>query len=301
MSIELSGVSKAYGRRAVLRDLTFRVHAGEVYGLLGPNGSGKTTTINVLCGLLQPDSGVASVEGEALTRDRRARIGIVPQEISLYRHLTCRENLRLFADLYGFGGRKGADRIARVIDEMQLGEYADTPVAELSGGWLRRVNIAASILHGPRALVLDEPTAGLDVEARQELWELVHRLQAADVAILLTTHQLEEAERLCTRVGILGDGRIVAEGTLEELRARIPASHLAEIQTDDEDALQARAESLGWHLRRYGARRTLWLPRPMALPELVTVLDGCRLHALAIREIGLEHVYLEATAEARGV
>lgn len=300
MSIEFREVSKSYGERKVLRNLSFRVGGGEVYGLLGPNGAGKTTAINVLCGLLEPERGAALVANEVLTHARRGMIGVVPQEISLYQHLTCRENLRLFADLYGFNRRQGTQRIANVIEQLQLADYADTRVSALSGGWLRRVNVATSLIHAPRALVLDEPTAGLDLESRHELWALLQRLQADEVAILITTHQLDEAERLCSRVGILGDGRIVAEGSLAELRAKMPAAQMAEVQTDDEPALQHRIRSLGWSLRSYGGHQTLWLPHPMTLPDLVSSLKGCSLRALAIREISLEHIYLEITAGISG-
>jgi ABC-2 type transport system ATP-binding protein len=296
MILELDSIWKRYGSREVLRGLSLQLEAGEVYGLIGPNGAGKTSAINVLCGLVEPDRGSALVLGEPLTRPGRKRIGVVPQEISVYQHLTCRENLRFFASLFGLDGRLGRRRIAEVLEQMQLDEYADTVASTLSGGWQRRLNIAASIIHAPCALVLDEPTAGLDVEARHELWELLLQLQRADVAVLLTTHQLDEAERLCTRVGILHDGTILAEGSLDELRSSIPAVSLAEVLTDDEPGLEQRASSLGWQVRRKGGRQTLWLPRPMSLSALVSHLDGCELTSVTLREIGLEDVYLEVTA-----
>jgi len=300
MIIELDSVWKRYGSREVLRGLSLQLDAGEIYGLIGPNGAGKTSAINVLCGLVDSDSGSARVVGAPLVAQRRQLIGVVPQEISLYQHLTCRENLLFFAALYGLDSRQGDRRVSAVLDQMQLGEYAATRVSALSGGWQRRLNIAVSMVHAPCALVLDEPTAGLDVEARHELWELILRLQAENVAILITTHQLDEAERLCSRVGILHDGRILAEGTLDELRSTIPAAILAEVLTEDEEGLKRRVSSLGWQCRRHGGRQTLWLPRPMTLSTLVSQLEGCDLRSVSLREIGLEQIYLEVTAGAAG-
>ena len=294
MTLKLDSIRKSFGSKQVLSGLSLAVAPGEVYGLVGPNGAGKTTAINILCGLLEADGGEATIAGEPSMQNRH-RIAVVPQEMSVYGRLTCRQNLRLFADLYGLGREESKNRIDEVIRQMQLVDHADLRVETLSGGWARRVNIAASIIHRPAALVLDEPTAGLDIEARHELWRLIECLCANEVAILITTHQLDEAELLCSRVGILSEGRIAAEGTMDALRRRIPAVVLAVAETADEGALREKAQSLGWDLRNWGGHHTLCLPRRYDLKELAEMFDGCPLVSLAVREIGLEHVYLEVT------
>jgi ABC-2 type transport system ATP-binding protein len=297
-ALEIRGLTKAFGERRVLDGLSFSVGEGEVYGLLGPNGSGKTTTINVLCDLLAADAGTAAVSGVPAGEGAKRLMGFAPQEISIYRDLTCAENLDFFARLYGLAAAARRQRADDLIAEFRLGEYARTRVGALSGGWQRRINIAVALVHAPRLLVLDEPTAALDIEARHELWSTIERLHRAGTAILLTTHHLDEAERLCSRIGILHAGRIAVEGTLAELRATIPAQQLAVLETADEAAVAVRAAALGLGLRRYGGSPTLLLPRPTTLAELVGALSGVDVSSMALRPVGLEHVYLEVTQPA---
>ncbi len=199
--VDIEGLEKSFAGRAVLQGLTFSIAPGEVYGLLGPNGSGKTTAINILCNLLAADVGSIRLAGAATGGEGRRLIGYAAQEVALYRELTCAENLDFFARLYGLPAARRRARVAELIEAFRLGEYARSRVGNLSGGWQRRVHIAAALAHAPRLLILDEPTAALDVEARHELWELIRRLNADGMAILLTTHHLEEAQRLCARIG----------------------------------------------------------------------------------------------------
>jgi ABC-2 type transport system ATP-binding protein len=294
-ALEIRGLTKRFGDRQVLQGLSFTVGAGEVYGLLGPNGSGKTTTINILCDLLAPDSGSALVAGVPAGEGARRLLGFAPQEISVYRDLSCAENLDFFARLHGIPAADRRRRVEELIEEFRLGEYARTPVGSLSGGWQRRANIAAALVHRPRLLVLDEPTAALDIEARHELWGLIQRLSRSGTALLLTTHHLEEAELLCARIGIIHGGRIAAEGTLAELRASVPAQQLAILETADEEGVGARAREQGWSLRRYGGKPVVCLPRVHTLPDLVAAFDGVDVTSIALRPVGLEHAYLEAT------
>ncbi len=204
MNIELDHVHRAFGTRQVLRGLSLSVKAGETYGLVGANGSGKTTAINIMCGLLEADAGTVNIAGEPPGAAGRRQIGFSGQDAALYESLTCRENLRLFADLYGVETARLGHRIDEVIEGFGLGRYADIAVAALSGGWRRRVDLAVSTVHRPNILLLDEPTAGLDVDARFELWQLIEEQRRSGVTVLVTTHQLDEAERLCSRLGILG-------------------------------------------------------------------------------------------------
>jgi ABC-2 type transport system ATP-binding protein len=295
--IEVKNLEKSYGSKVVLNKLSFSIAANSIYGLLGQNGAGKTTTINILCNLLDADAGTISIEGNPAPEKRIRLIGAVPQEISVYQDLTCRENLIFFAKIYGLQGTEKKARVDKLIKMLNLTEYENTKVSNLSGGWRRRVNIAVALVHSPAMLILDEPTAGLDVEARYELWELIKTFKANGVSILLTTHQLEEAERLCSRIGILQKGRIVAEGSMVELRKLVPAKQIAIIDTEDEFALQEKIKSLGWEYRPYGGRLIVYLPEKYSLTELVNQFDGIPLTSVSLQEIGLEHVYMEVARE----
>jgi ABC-2 type transport system ATP-binding protein len=293
--IDVRELEKSFGDKQVLKKLSFSIVPGEIYGLLGPNGSGKTTTINILCKLLDADSGSILVKGNAVSEMTKYMIGIVPQEISIYRDLTCKENLNFFSNLYGLNGSQKRERTQELIRTFQLTPYVNANVVNLSGGWQRRVNIAVALVHSPSVLVLDEPTAGLDVEARYELWNLIENLRKMGVTILLTTHYLEEAERLCSRVGILHQGRLVAEGSLENLRSMIPAKELAVVDTEEEEDACKRASSLGWEYRYYGGKLTFWLPRKSTLKEVVDAFDNIPFSSISLLEVGLEHVYIEVT------
>lgn len=293
--ITLRGLEMSFGSRRVLRGLDLTVGGGEVYGLLGNNGAGKSTAINILTGLLEADAGEAQLGGGPLTPATRMGMGVAPQEIALYPHLTCRENLRFFAGVYRLRGSERRRRVEDVIRVMELGEHSSTPVAALSGGWQRRLNLAVAIVHGPRVLILDEPTAGLDIETRQNLWASIRRFAREGTSILLTTHMLDEAEMLCDRVGILHAGRIVREGTVDELRKSVPAAELAEVEAEDDRALLSRARSLGISTRRYGGRLTLLLPARTSLATLVRRLDGVSVRSVRLRPVGLTQVFLEAT------
>ena len=259
--LEVRDLEKSFGNKRVLDKLSFSIGANDIYGLLGPNGAGKTTTINILCNLLDADAGVISIEGNPISEATKHRVGVVPQEISVYQDLTCRENLLFFGRIYGLQGLAIAERTRKRIRWLHLDEYENTKVANLSGGWRRRVNIAVALVHSPSLLILDEPTAGLDIEARYELWKLIKDFREGGVSVLLTTHQLEEAERLCSRIGILQGGRIVAEGSLDKLRTLVPAKQVAVIETDD----------------------------------VVHRFDGIPLSSVSLQEVGLEHAYLEVT------
>ncbi len=295
--IEVHNLEKSFGDKDVLNKLTFSIDQGGIYGLLGPNGAGKSTTINILCNLLDADAGKVTIKGNKVSEKTKYLVGIVPQEISLYKDLTCKENLMFFARIYGLYGSKISERANELIHIFNLNEYINTQVSKLSGGWQRRVNIAVALIHSPSVLILDEPTAGLDIEARYELWELITNLRDADVTVLLTTHQLEEAERLCSRIGIIKNGQIMAEGSLSELRAIVPAKQIAILETRDEKTLCQKAASFGWKYRHYGGRLTLLLPEQFTLKDIIKKFDGIPLSSVSLREVSLEHVYMEVTGK----
>jgi ABC-2 type transport system ATP-binding protein len=246
--LRCEGLRKSYGERLAVDDVGFEVAAGECYGLLGPNGAGKTTTISLVCGLLDRDAGIVTVAGQPIdTRsiEARAAIGYVPQEIALYPPVSARDNLRFFGRLYGMRGAPLDERITAVLEAVGLSDRADDTVESFSGGMKRRANIAVGLVHQPQLLVLDEPTVGVDPQSRNAILESVLELKQQGVAIVYTTHYMEEAERLCDRVGIIDEGRLVAEGTRRELTASVgQTDRLRLTATGDLPAFATRCRSL---------------------------------------------------------
>jgi ABC-2 type transport system ATP-binding protein len=231
-AIHVNGLTKSFGTVQAVRGISFDVKKGECFGLLGPNGAGKSTTIKLLITLLKPDAGEASVNGFDLSRQPlniRASIGYVPQSLSVDGVLTGRENLEFFGKIYGMGRRELDERVPRLLKLFDLSEAADRPVSGYSGGMIRRLEIAESVLHRPAVVFLDEPTVGLDPMARKAIWGHIRRLQKEqDTTVLLTTHYMGEAEELCSRIAIMNRGIIAAMGTLQDLRrqARMPRADM---------------------------------------------------------------------------
>ncbi len=295
--LNIEKLNKSYGKRQVLQDLTLHIQAGEIYGLLGPNGAGKTTTINILCNLLTSDSGAIAINNQPISEATKLLIGIAPQENLLYKTLSCEENLNFYAQIYGLQAQQRKLQVRASLAAVNLLDRAKSPVETLSGGMQRRLNIAAALVHQPKLVILDEPTTGLDIEARYEIWELIRRLKSQGITILLTTHLLDEAERLCQRIGILKGGRIVAEGSLEQLRQRIPAQEIVVIQTAEEERAIARARECGFTHRRYGNDLAFWLPQPLELKEIISRFDGIPIESIARHPVRLEHIYVEVTRQ----
>jgi len=220
--------------------MSFEIAPGEIYGMLGPNGAGKTTTIKMVCGLLEPDSGVVTVAGRRTDRDLSVKdlIGYVPQDVALYPDLSARENLSFLGSLYGLRGKLLASRVDEVLELTDLAERANDRVDAFSGGMKRRLNIGAGLLHHPKLLVLDEPTVGVDPQSRHAILERVQGFGRDGMAVLYTTHYMEEAERVCSRVGIVDHGRLIAEGTRKELVERLGERDRIELgATGDLEAL----------------------------------------------------------------
>ena len=295
--LNIEKLSKSYGERQVLQDLTLHIQPGEIYGLLGPNGAGKTTTINIICNLLKADSGVIQINGKPVSKTTKLFVGVAPQENLLYKTLSCEENLNFYARIYGLKTPERRQQVETSLAAVNLLDRAKCPIETLSGGMQRRMNIAVALVHQPKLLILDEPTTGLDIEARYEIWDLIRRLKSQGMTILLTTHLLDEAERLCQRIGILKGGRIVAEGSLEELRQRIAAQEMLVVQTPQEEQAIARAQSLGFTHRRYGNDLTFWLPEQLELKEIIARFDGIPLDSISRQPVRLEHIYVEVTQQ----
>jgi ABC-2 type transport system ATP-binding protein len=295
--LNIEKLNKSYGKRQVLQDLTLHIQPGEIYGLLGPNGAGKTTTINILCNLLTADSGAIAINSQPVSEATKLLIGIAPQENLLYKTLSCEENLNFYAQIYGLKAQQRRQQVQASLAAVNLSDRAKSPVETLSGGMQRRLNIAVALVHQPKLVILDEPTTGLDIEARYEIWDLIRRLKNQGITVLLTTHLLDEAERLCQRIGILKGGRIVAEGSLEELRQRIPAQEIVVVQTSEEEKAIARSKEFGFTHRRYGNDLAFWLPQQLELKEIISRFDGIPLDSIARQPVRLEHIYVEVTRQ----
>jgi ABC-2 type transport system ATP-binding protein len=222
--IEVEQLRKVYGDLVAVDGASFMANAGEIFGLLGPNGAGKSTTLGCICGLLAPAAGRVRVLGHDVVHDGRAArqaLGVVPQEIALYEDLSAAENLDYWGSVQGMTGRGLRNRIDEVLALTGLADRAREPVKKFSGGMKRRLNFAAGIIHEPKVLLLDEPTVGVDPQSRVRLLDLVRAQAASGACVLYTTHYMEEAETLCDRLAVMDHGRLIAQGTLADLRGAL--------------------------------------------------------------------------------
>ncbi len=302
--LALAGLSRHYGERRALDDVTFSLRPGELFGLLGPNGGGKTTLFRVVSTLLPPTSGAARVLGHALPDESaavREGIGVVFQSPSLDVHLTVRENLVHQGHLYGLSGRELTARIDAGLSRFGLSDRSGDLVRELSGGLQRRVEIAKGLLHRPRLLLLDEPTTGLDPAARRDVWDHLARLRDEDgVACLVTTHLMEEAER-CDRVAILDAGKLVALGTPHELRAALGGDVVTAVPAapGELDSVRARiGAELGVQMASVGGGLHVREDAGPALVARLLAAFGDDLASVTVGRPTLEDVFLEKTGKA---
>ena len=308
--IELRKISKAYGKVPALRELDLTVPEGCLYGLLGPNGAGKTTAMRILATLLAPDSGsviVGGVDGLAQPRDVRQLMGYVAQEVAIDKILSGRELLQLQGDLYHLPRNDRESRIADLIDRLAMGDWIDRRCGTYSGGMRRRLDLAAGLLHRPRLLVLDEPTVGLDIESRSAIWQLLRQLVEEGTTVLLSSHYLEEVEALADQMAIIDAGRVIAEGTPDQLKQRLGGDRVTlrvrEFSNADE-ASQVRAlleplEGVRQVVvnRSQGFSLNLVIEGALVIDQLRQTLDaaGLPVFALAQSRPSLDDVYLQAT------
>jgi ABC-2 type transport system ATP-binding protein len=311
--LRCAGLRKTYGDLVAVDEVAFEVEPGETYGLLGPNGAGKTTTISMLSGLLRPDAGEIEVAGLRMhpgATDAKAKVGLVPQELAIYPDLTARENLGFFGRLYGMPKDERSARIDEVLAVIGLTDRADDRAETFSGGMKRRLNIGIGLLHRPTLLVLDEPTVGVDPQSRNAILSSVEELATAGMAVLYTTHYMEEAERLCDRIGIIDQGRIVGAGTRRELvtslgqqdvvrlgvhgdvgRAAAACRALPAVTSADVDRTEGSAE---------GSIVCLLNDAAGSLAGVLTAVGatGASVTSVEVRQPDLEDVFLHLTGRA---
>ena len=305
--LSCAGLRKRFGARQAVDGVGFEIARGETYGLLGPNGAGKTTTISMVCGILARDEGTVTVAGRPMdigTTAAKGAIGYVPQDLAIYPDLTARENLGFFGRLYGMGGRELARRVDEVLAIVDLTDRSKERTEHFSGGMKRRLNIAIGLLHTPRLLILDEPTVGVDPQSRNAILASVEALSTEGMGILYTTHYMEEAERLCDRVGIIDEGKIIAEGTRRELVALVGGVDkvaLAASGNVHEAAAAVRAvEGVEGVTTHEGGIDVLVVEARRHLPAILEAAsrDGVAIRSVEVVEPDLEAVFLHLTGKA---
>jgi len=300
---------KSYGERAAVQGISFGVRRGEVFSLLGPNGAGKTTTISMLSCLIAPTRGDATIAGHSIRREPGAvkrAIGVVPQEIALYQALSARENLLFWGQMYGLGGASLRRRADEVLELVGLRDRANDRLETYSGGMQRRINLAAGLLHRPQLVFMDEPTVGIDPQSRRNILDMVKQLNAQGMTVLYTTHYMEEAQELSSRIGIIDHGKLIALGTLDELNRLVGEEDVVELQVGAESTPPELLRALNGvpgvsqASRENGTLRLLARDGNAALPELITLANslGTRVTNVSIRVPNLEAVFLSLTGRA---
>jgi ABC-2 type transport system ATP-binding protein len=300
-ALRASGLRKSFGSIVAVDGIDLEVRPGETFGLLGPNGAGKTTTLSMICGALAPDAGTVDIGGAGAPTEPQVRrlLGVAPQSLALYADLTARENLAFFGGMYGLRGQALAARVTAGLTLAGLERRADERIVGFSGGMKRRLNLACALLHEPPLVLLDEPTAGVDPQSRNLLFERLAELRSAGRTIVYTTHAMEEAERLCDRVAIVDHGRVVALDTVDGLIERHGGAARVEVEVDGEPS-SATLAALPFESRRFDEGRVVLeaeSAQPFALIAAVASA-GLGVRRLRVDRPDLETVFLRLTGRS---
>ena len=301
--LNASNLSKNYGDVQALKNVSFSINENEFYGLLGPNGAGKTTTINIISTVLQPDSGSVTINGFDLQKDPlncKKMIGVVPQEIALYNELSAYDNLLFWGGLYKLPSAGLKLKIDETLELMGLTERKNDRIKTYSGGMKRRINIASALLHSPKILFMDEPTVGIDPQSRNLIFEVLEELHKNGITIVYTTHYMEEAERLCDRIGIIDHGEIIAEGSLDKLRETTNAEetiiiHFGEVIINKSNEIKGMLNNV---LNISEKSITLKCKNSgKELPQILLRINqgGFEINQIEINKVNLETIFLNLT------
>ncbi|WP_135604787.1 ABC transporter ATP-binding protein [Methanococcoides sp. NM1] len=302
--ITVEDLSKQYDGFTAVEGVSFDIKRGEIFGLLGPNGAGKSTIISILCCLLEPTAGRVTIDGfdvEKNATDIKKIIGVVPQEISLYYTLTARENLAFYAKIYGLSGRAMKDRIEELLDMVGLTDRADDRLEGYSGGMKRRINIAVALLHNPRILFLDEPSTGVDPQSRKRIYDTIRDLNRQGTTVLLTTHQMEDAEKLCHRIAIVDKGKLIALDTLQGLLKLVGESDIIQVTSKELPPEAADTIQQIDNVQKVvvdGGSITIGLVQGReSLAGIIDILiaSGTKVESIQIKEPDLETLFLHLT------
>jgi ABC-2 type transport system ATP-binding protein len=304
--IEIKQLSKSYGQFQAVNNISFQAKAGEIFGLLGPNGAGKSTTINCISGLITPTEGSVVINDHNISTDAikaKQSLGLVPQELALYEDLSAHENLLFWGSAYGLTGEKLEQRIQAVLIDVGLESRQKEPVNQFSGGMKRRLNFACAILHKPAALLLDEPTVGVDPQSREHLMQAISKLKEQGTAVIYTTHYMEEAERLCDNLAIIDQGEIIASGTVDDLRAQVGERDLITIKGHFKQLENnAHIEQLGADVLEFSDNevRILVAEAPKCLSEVLNIIESHygTVDQVTLQQANLESLFIKLTGRA---
>ncbi|WP_409342106.1 ATP-binding cassette domain-containing protein [Paenibacillus sp. MBLB4367] len=296
--LEVNQLVKRYGDHTALHGVSFSVNAGSCFGLLGPNGAGKSTTMKIITSIIESNEGTTSVFGKDIRKEAdaiRRQVGYVPQDITLFEKLSARDNLTFFGEMYGVRGKELKTRIHDVLEQVGLTERAGDAIGTFSGGMKRRINIAAALLHKPKLVILDEPTVGIDPQSRNHIFEMIRELKASGVSMIYSTHYMEEVEALCDDIAIIDHGKVIVQGSLDQLLATYATKA---IYMEAEGLTQAPAlpgvgktyaEGKGWVYECGDVLQT------MAEASRTLAERGLTVKALEILRPSLESVFLKLT------
>jgi len=303
--IKITNLSKSFGNLQAVKNISFNIKKGEIFGLLGPNGAGKSTTINMLSSILQYDSGTISLNGIDLsnnTNSCKQLIGIVPQEISLYDEFSAYDNLLFFGKLYSVNTKVLKNRIYDILKLIGLEDRKDDLIKNYSGGMKRRINIAASLLHQPEILLMDEPTVGVDPQSRNRIFEIIEKLNQQGMTIIYTTHYMEEVERLCNRIAIMDHGKIIAQGTLNELQKESNTKEIIQITFDliNTNQKQLLEKQLKLPVKQDNNRINITCNINNDLSKIIEICskNNLKISDIKLQKANLEAVFLKLTGKS---